>query len=822
MKKLYSILFLSLLLPLQALFAANSYGLPDNIQQGNILHCFNWKYNDIKAELPNIAEAGFVAVQTSPAQNAGGGAWYMLYQPYEFAIDSNPLGTKAELQALCQEADKYGVKVIVDVVANHLNGSMDWVWDQELKNDNNCWHSHGSNINYSNRWQVTHGDIGMRDLANENPKVYNKVKAYVDVLKSLGVDGIRWDATKHIQLPSEGSDFWSVVTSAGLYNYGEILEGPIDNKSDESKRLMKEYTDYISVTDNAYGNNIRNSYINGNTYGAYADWGDNGVSRDKLVLWAESHDTYCNNGESQWANQDVIDQVYAIVASRENEAALYFSRPFKTGHHEIQSGEKGTTNFTTPKVAEVNKFRNAMIGTKDYFVNENGVNAVLRGYGAVVVKPKGSGNVTISNANGTVAPGTYIDQVGGGTWTVTASQISGNIGSTGIAVFYDAKQSASVSFNPAGGNFRSETLTVTATATNASSAWYKIGDGKVVNINGSAQFTIGADMEYGESVTVSWGANGESGEVSGSETYTKVDPSASTMIYYNNPNNWNQVYVYIYADGGDNKNAEWPGEAMSKGTASYNGVSGLWEYEVPAGLENGLVIFNNNQGQQYPSSDGLQLSGNSMVCINNSEWSEFEESVSPGPEEPEDPEDVYEPSFNEGEVVVFFENTRNWSGVKIWLWNGVYTEIGSFPGDEIEYMGEAANGNGIYKWTYKGENTDLPVGLLFSNSENQNDKTGDLQFQNGGYYTADGFQRLIEPSEPSAVDEAEKAQAVITSEAGMITVWNAEGSDITVYDLCGVPVEQVYNAGSQLAISIAYKGVYVVTIDDEAVKVMVR
>ena len=291
------------------------------------------------------------------------------------------------------------------------------------------------------------------------------------------------------------------------------------------------------------------------------------------------------------------------------------------------------------------------------------------------------------------------------------------------------------------------------------------------------------------------------------------------MIYYNNPDNWNQVYVYIYADGGNNKNAEWPGEAMSKGTASYNGVSGLWEYEVPAGLENGLVIFNNNQGQQYPSSDGLQLSGNSMVCINNSEWSEFEESVSP---EPEEPEDVYTPSYEEGETVVFFENTRDWSGVKIWLWNGVYTEIGSFPGDEIEYMGEAANGNGIYKWTYTGDNKDLPVGLLFSNSENQNDKTGDFQFQNGGYYTADGFQRLIEPSVPSAVDEAEKAQAVITSEAGMITVWNAEGSDITVYDLCGVPVEQVYNAGSQLAISIAYKGVYVVTVDDEAVKVMVR
>ena len=47
---------------------ANEYGLVDNIQDGTILHCFDWKYNDIKAELKNIADAGFTSVQTSPAQ----------------------------------------------------------------------------------------------------------------------------------------------------------------------------------------------------------------------------------------------------------------------------------------------------------------------------------------------------------------------------------------------------------------------------------------------------------------------------------------------------------------------------------------------------------------------------------------------------------------------------------------------------------------------------------------------------------------------------------------------------------------------------------
>ena len=39
--------------------AETSFGLVENIQDGTILHCFNWKFSDIKAELPNIAKAGF-------------------------------------------------------------------------------------------------------------------------------------------------------------------------------------------------------------------------------------------------------------------------------------------------------------------------------------------------------------------------------------------------------------------------------------------------------------------------------------------------------------------------------------------------------------------------------------------------------------------------------------------------------------------------------------------------------------------------------------------------------------------------------------------
>ena len=99
------------------------YKLADNIQDGVILHCFNWKYNDIKAELKNIAAAGFTSVQTSPAQiPVNSGLWYYLYQPMGFNIGTNDLGTKGELKELCDEAEKYGIKVIVDVVANPETG----------------------------------------------------------------------------------------------------------------------------------------------------------------------------------------------------------------------------------------------------------------------------------------------------------------------------------------------------------------------------------------------------------------------------------------------------------------------------------------------------------------------------------------------------------------------------------------------------------------------------------------------------------------------------------------------------------------------------
>jgi len=604
-----------------------NYGLAKNIQDGNILHCFNWKYSDIKAELKSIAEAGFTSVQTSPAQPAAGGEWYWLYQPFGFSVGNGPLGSKSDLQALCQEADKYGIKVIVDVVANHLNGETHRV--QSDLQDGQYWHNHGGVGNWADRYQVTHGEIGMRDLNSEHSYVQQVVAGYVKELESIGVDGIRWDAAKHISLPSEGCNFWSAVTSNNrMWHYGEILVGP-DDRGSGNEGLMVEYTKYMSVTDSSYGMTLRESFNSGNVPQSIGNWSQRGVSDSKLVYWGESHDTYSNGydwGYSHGMNQNVIDRAYAVAASRNGNNALYFSRPGSTDKSNIRSGQKGSTAFKNAEIAAVNKLKNACVGEKDYYVAENNNAAVCRESGAVIVAGRGGNfQVNISNGGGTTKPGTYKDLVSGSTWTVTSSTISGHIGSSGIAVLLNAAPhkpaGPAVSVSPDSQVFKTDSITLTLSVENAISGQYSIDGGAYQNFTNGQKITVGADKAYGSKITVTVKVQNGNSET---YTYTKAEPSAAGIYFDNSYKNWNQVYCYIYND--DRSLAEWPGTKMTKEN------NNVWFMEVPSEFEACKVLFTDNNGQQIPGANesGLDYSGSAMIYKNNS-WVEY---YVPKPENP--------------------------------------------------------------------------------------------------------------------------------------------------------------------------------------------
>jgi alpha-amylase len=99
--------------------------------------------------------------------------------------------------------------------------------------------------------------------------------------------------------------------------------------------------------------------------------------------------------------------------------------------------------------------------------------AVCREKGVVIVKASGSGAVSISNGGNTVAPGTYKDRLTGNTWTVTSSNISGSIGSTGIAVVYNFDESTLPDL-PSGGTSGGTEKEFTAYFDNTVSNWSSV------------------------------------------------------------------------------------------------------------------------------------------------------------------------------------------------------------------------------------------------------------------------------------------------------------------------------------------------------------
>ena len=691
----YGLLMLVMLFSMASnIFADNKYGLKDKIQDGVILHCFDWTLADIQEEIPNIAKAGFTAVQTSPVhERAGkGSVWYDVYRPYDFKI-GNGLGTEADLKALCAKAHEYGVKVIVDVVANHTDYGN--VASRLL--DESLYHERFGVGNWHDRHQVTFGMIGMWDLDTNNPTVQAIIKQYIQDLKACGVDGVRWDAIKHIGLPSEGDSFMQNVVDQEMYNYGEIL----DSTGGDDNVLFPEYQTYMSITDNGYGNGFANSFAGGSINESVGNFNRRNAKTEKLVYWGESHDTYANDGgESKEKSQNVIDRAYAVVAGNNGATALYFSRPAQKAKNDIRFGDKGSVHFKDAEVAQVNHMHNVCAGEPNYYVKGNGVCAQVRKSGAIIVLGSGSDrDVTVANGAGDgkwLKSGTYKDMVGGGAFTVNASTISGHVGESGIAVIYNAGPvvlTPEVVFNPADGTaFSDESLTVTATPLNAVSAWIQVNDGAKQDFTAAKQFTVGADVAYGKNVTITWGATDKAGKTeTGSVTYKKVKAyvpeldkadeiscfletsSAAAAVYV-----WNGKVSPVIEYAG-----AWNDAINTKLTPAGKNAAGKnvfkWTYDGPETTVPSHIIFLDGNGNKLVSNNvdfvnhGYYVDGTYSTTV-----TKVHDEVVANPE------------------YVYFDNASNWENVYCYFYNGT-TSSAAWPGVKMTFDASASH-NGKTGW----------------------------------------------------------------------------------------------------------------------------
>ena len=367
------------------------YGLTGNIEDGTIFHAWCQSFNTIKESMRDIAYAGFSAIQTSPINECvvggngglqlnGEGKWYYHYQPTDWTIGNYQLGTKEEFTAMCEEAHKYGIKVIVDVVPNHTTPDSDSVGQgliEAVGGIDKLYHSNGKNeiVNWADRLECTTGQMGgLPDVNTENKAFQDYFIKYLNECIACGADGFRYDTAKHIGLPSDPTDpsseknnFWERVTSEtdnadSIFNYGEVLQ------SDGEK--IEEYQQAIGgTTASAYGEAVRNA-ITSRKLNADA-LTDLQINTDDptAVTWVESHDNYCNDGTSSSLSDKQVILAWAVIAAREKGTPLFFDRPYGNTSGNMWGtmnhiGAAGNPFYKDDTVVAVNRFRNAMAGEK--------------------------------------------------------------------------------------------------------------------------------------------------------------------------------------------------------------------------------------------------------------------------------------------------------------------------------------------------------------------------------------------------------------------------------------------------------------------------
>lgn len=429
-------------------FGVNEYGLANKTEEGTILHAFSWNFNTIKDRMEEIKDCGYSTIQVSPIEKCYEGSrqhtweWENTYQPVEYTIGNYIVGTKEEFEDMVKEAHKYGIKIIVDVVANHISDHSDQV-SKHFKNSK-LYHNNGDINDWNSRWAVTQQDLmKMPDFNTQSYDVQDLMINYLDECMEAGADGFRFDAAKHIELPSDtgfASDYWPNIINfikskkSDAFVYGEILQDSIDNYIYYAALMGTSGDNYSRVLREA----ISNKDLSKDLCSYYVP---NGVSSDRIVTYAETHDTFSNpDGTSREFNEWQIKKAYEIIAAREKGVPLFLARPKFTEYtaNNKLDGPIGESidDWKDPEVVEVNKFRNAMIGKDEYIrkISDNTI-AIERGIeGMVVINLDGGYNGTIPTR---IQDGLYKDQVSGNYFRVCNGNINVNVNSGRTAVIYN-------------------------------------------------------------------------------------------------------------------------------------------------------------------------------------------------------------------------------------------------------------------------------------------------------------------------------------------------------------------------------------------------
>lgn len=273
-----------------------------------IVHLFEWPWASIASECTTtLGPKGFGGVQVSPPQEhvvlpGRGHPWWQDYQPVSYQLTTRR-GDRAAFAGMVRTCHAAGVKIYVDAVVNHMaggastgagsggSGYSQYAYPA-VPYGTGDFHHCGRNgnddiVNYGDRWEVQNCElVDLSDLRTESSYVRGKLTAYLDDLVSLGVDGFRVDAAKH--LPAGDLDAIVAPVTGDPYVFSEVIEGGSGEPAPE------EYAGLGDVTEFRYGDVVGGAFQNGNLANLNNLAGSMRLGSGDAVAFVDNHDTQRN------------------------------------------------------------------------------------------------------------------------------------------------------------------------------------------------------------------------------------------------------------------------------------------------------------------------------------------------------------------------------------------------------------------------------------------------------------------------------------------------------------------------------------------------
>ncbi|MCR5357495.1 MAG: alpha-glucosidase [Lachnospiraceae bacterium] len=225
--------------------------------------------NGIISELDHLKNLGVGAIWLTPcyvSPQADNG--------YDIAdyYDIDPAyGTMEDMDRLIEEADKRGIRIVMDLVFNHTSDQNEWFKESALSKDNEksdwyIWADPKEDGSAPNNWRSIFGGSAWEyneergqyylhtflpeqpDLNWENPKVREALIDVANFWVKKGVGGFRMDAITYIKKPADLSDGKPDAADGmvGIHSMTANTEGILDYL-DEFKSAVQDDTDIFTV-----------------------------------------------------------------------------------------------------------------------------------------------------------------------------------------------------------------------------------------------------------------------------------------------------------------------------------------------------------------------------------------------------------------------------------------------------------------------------------------------------------------------------------------------------------------------------------------------